>query len=219
MSSVLIRIDPSTLSPSDIRIATLFQLVQALSDLTPLRRIGFSRQIATPLVYDWLVMATDGRTWQETIRFSSDNDPNPHLTFNVPEGWLVTEVVGQKALKDAIVLARNQFGIMAFDIEWVTTSTPAQQIILLMVSPGTLPAGSSVTVHWLAPNATATDWIGLYHTGADNHAYLDYVYAAGQSDGSHAFATTSLTAGQYEFRYLLNNGYTSVATSVTFTLT
>src|SRR4030095_7103722 len=57
----------------------------------------------------------------------------------------------------------------------------------------------------------ATDWIGLYRVGEHNTSYLAYQYTQGAPSGSFTFTAPSV--GSYEFRYLLEDGYVSAATS------
>ena len=85
------------------------------------------------------------------------------------------------------------------------------------VTPGGTSAtpGGALSVTWNAPAGhPATDWIALYRVGEPNTAYVWYQYTTS--------ATINLTApsqpGSYQFRYLLNNGYTSAAVSATVTV-
>lgn len=65
------------------------------------------------------------------------------------------------------------------------------------------------------------DWVGLYEVSATNSNYLDWVWlGTGTRTTPQTGATSSnfrmllpSADGDYEFRILLNNGYTSVATS------
>ncbi len=76
--------------------------------------------------------------------------------------------------------------------------------------------GESVTVSWTAPSSDnrLNDWIGVYYTTAANTSYRAYRYTGGRTTGT--FSYTPSSPGQYEFRYLKNDGYTSVAESPTF---
>ena len=88
----------------------------------------------------------------------------------------------------------------------------------LSASPSTVAPGGNVTVTWTAPSgSSARDWIGLYGVGSSNTAFIAYVYTQGAVSGSATFKMPS-TRGSYEFRYLLDNGYTSAATSNTVTV-
>ena len=94
---------------------------------------------------------------------------------------------------------------------YTTTPTP----ITLSASPASVNPGGSISVTWTAPgNHLTTDWVGLYRTGTANSTWIDYKYVPGGSGGLLSF-TAPATSGTYEFRYLPNNGFTSVATSNT----
>jgi len=91
----------------------------------------------------------------------------------------------------------------------------------LSVSPWMLGAGGSVTATWNGiVSPTPTDWIGLYVPGADNTAWLEWMYVscsqvpgAAMDEGSCAFTVPSnLFPGIYELRLFTNNGYTLLAT-------
>ncbi len=101
-----------------------------------------------------------------------------------------------------------------------TTFTVAPLNITLSASPSTgLPGVTPLRVDFTAPaGRPAADWIGLYKAGTSNSAYLGYQYANGATSGSFTFPAPA-EAGEFEFRYLLNGGYHSVATSNRVTLT
>jgi len=84
----------------------------------------------------------------------------------------------------------------------------------LAAFPSQAAPGELFTVSWTTPagQGSSTDWIGLYAVGADNTSYLDYRYADGSDSGSVTMPAPGAD-GTYEFRYLLDNGYRSVATS------
>ena len=91
--------------------------------------------------------------------------------------------------------------------------TQAQPTVTLTATPSVVAGGQTITVTWTASDDTSyTDWIGLYEQGAPNTSYLAYKYTEGSASGSVTFNAPE-TPGTYEFRYLLNNGYTDVATS------
>ncbi len=59
------------------------------------------------------------------------------------------------------------------------------------------------------------DWIGLYPEGADDHAYLGWLYIEGLRSGSRTF-TAPVEPGRYNFRLFENNSYRRLAVSETF---
>ncbi len=98
------------------------------------------------------------------------------------------------------------------------TPTPTPGNYAVSATPNSVTPGGSITVNWTAPsNHSTTDWIGIYKVGEANNRFLSYEYVGSGSSGSMTF-TAPNELGQYEFRYLLNNGYTSSATSNTVTV-
>ena len=100
--------------------------------------------------------------------------------------------------------------------------------LALTASPATVAPGSAMTAAWSGIAApTATDWIGLYTPGAANTAYLDWVYVSCTKTPGTAAAAGScnvvvpsfVAPGTYQLRLLANDGYTSLATSNSFTVT
>jgi Bacterial Ig domain/Subtilase family len=89
----------------------------------------------------------------------------------------------------------------------------------LTPSPLSVDPGGSLSIAWTAPAGRPVyDWVALYRVGDPNTSFLWWTYTGGAPTG-----TVGLTApaqpGQYEFRYLLNNGYTDSATSAAVTVT
>ncbi|MBA2736966.1 MAG: hypothetical protein H0U50_09305, partial [Pyrinomonadaceae bacterium] len=82
----------------------------------------------------------------------------------------------------------------------------------LVASPTTLVPGGQLTVNFTASNGAATDWVALFKVGAANSQYIVWNYTNGLTAGSYT-VTAPVEPGQYEFRYMLSNTYTSVATS------
>ena len=81
-----------------------------------------------------------------------------------------------------------------------------------------ISTGQLITADWTAPaERPAVDLIGLFKVGDDNREYISWTYTGGSTSGSHVFTAPS-EGGNYEFRYLLNNNYTDVARSASFTV-
>jgi hypothetical protein len=84
--------------------------------------------------------------------------------------------------------------------------------VSLTVSPNAVRPGEQVSVSWTAPGRpTALDWIGLFGVDVPNTSYEEgfWQYTHGVS-GTLTF-TAPERAGDYEFRYLLDDGYLDVA--------
>ena len=76
-----------------------------------------------------------------------------------------------------------------------------------------------MTVSWTAPSGSSSkDWIALYAGGAANTDYVSWQYTNGTTSGSLTVPAPSNT-GTYEFRYLVNDTFTSVKQSNAITVT
>jgi hypothetical protein len=103
------------------------------------------------------------------------------------------------------------------DIGYIGDASPLIFYSLTASPSQVLPAGS-LTVSWTAPaGAAATDVIALYRVGDPNTSYLWYRATGGATSGTFSLSAP-LAPGQYEFRYLPNNGFTAVARSNSVTV-
>src|SRR5204863_2141898 len=83
----------------------------------------------------------------------------------------------------------------------------------------------SVTVTVANGPGNTSDWVALYTVGAPNHQYLSWQYlhgaqtypATGRASATLTFAMPA-TGGDYEFRFLPRDGFTSTATSPVVTV-
>jgi hypothetical protein len=82
-----------------------------------------------------------------------------------------------------------------------------------VTGPASSPAGSQIIANWNAPGGRPVDdWIGLFRVGTLNSTFISKQYTGGLTSGSLNFILPS-QSGTYEFRYLLNDGFSSVAVS------
>src|SRR5439155_19911576 len=88
----------------------------------------------------------------------------------------------------------------------------------LSASPTRVDLGGQATVSWTAPSSTSSrDWVALYRSGDADSAYLWWAYTGGTTSGQKD-VRLPLEAGDYEFRYLLDAGYTKAAHHQTVTV-
>jgi subtilisin family serine protease len=93
------------------------------------------------------------------------------------------------------------------------TSVP----FIITAVPSSVSVGQQVTVSWNVPSGRpATDWVGLYRVGDADTGALWWNYTQGTSSGS--LSVTAPASGQYEFRYFVQNTYTRVAISNSFSV-
>ncbi|HTM25229.1 MAG TPA: S8 family serine peptidase [Vicinamibacterales bacterium] len=89
----------------------------------------------------------------------------------------------------------------------------------LSASATTVPAGTSVTATLTNGFGGSTDWLALAATGSPDSSYLLWTYVGAGVTTRTWTVTMPSTAGTYEFRLFLNNGYARVATSPAVTVT
>jgi hypothetical protein len=82
----------------------------------------------------------------------------------------------------------------------------------------TVAPGGSVTVTLTDGFGGALDWLAFAATSAPNTSYVQYIYVGGGVTTRTWTITAPATAGTYEFRLFLNDGYTRAATSPTVTV-
>lgn len=87
----------------------------------------------------------------------------------------------------------------------------------LTASSNTVDAGAELKVSWTAPRGGVADWIGLFKLGAPNENYGWWNYTDGAEGGTYTL-TAPLESGQYEFRFLLDDGYVDVVRSTPVTV-
>jgi hypothetical protein len=170
-----------------------------------------------PLMVSWT--APPGSSSLDWIGLYKVGDPNTAFgtwfytggTTSGSRTITAPQVPGQYEFR---YLVNNSFNSVGFSNKVTVTSGA----FTLSASPGSVPRGGTINVSWTAPpGRPTTDWIGLYKVGDPNQLWQAFQYTGGATSGTVNF-TAPFTPGQYEFRYLLENGFNSVATSNTVTV-
>ena len=118
------------------------------------------------------------------------------------------------------VRSADSNGILSLSGDFTFATPPSSAGFSLSATPATVNIGGSISVAWTAPSGRpGNDYIALYPVGAPNTAYLWYQYTGGTTSGTVTATAPASQAGQYEFRYLLQNGYTDIVRSNTITVT
>jgi hypothetical protein len=91
---------------------------------------------------------------------------------------------------------------------------------ILVNTPSSAPAGSTVSVDWQAPvDHDATDWIGISPVGAAATEFGSYVWVPAGTGGTAKVVVPASARGMHELRYYLANGYSMAAKSAAFEVT
>jgi hypothetical protein len=106
--------------------------------------------------------------------------------------------------------------VSAVALTSITSTAQAQiqsVVPTITVSPSTALPGEPLTVSWAgAVGGSASDWIGLYDLAAPNTAFRCVIRTKGAESGS-VLCDDAVNLGRFEFRYLVNDSYESVAKS------
>ncbi len=122
---------------------------------------------------------------------------------------------------ESLTLGTGQVSIFNPEPGGGTSSTITISVLpppSLTVDQTTVGPNADVTVTLADGYGGQLDWIGLAAAGAPDSNYLASTFV-GQGVFARTWTVTMpATPGQYEFRLFLNNGFTRVATSPTFTV-
>jgi hypothetical protein len=90
----------------------------------------------------------------------------------------------------------------------------------LTPSTTTVVAGGQLTLNWTAPTGGGLDWIGFFRVIDPSEAWESnwWQYTNGATSGT-MLVTAPFLPGQYEFRYLLDDGFVDVVRSSPVTVT
>jgi hypothetical protein len=136
------------------------------------------------------------------------------VTFNgtaaTPTTWSATGIV-------VPVPAGATTGNVVVTVGGLASNAVAFSVIsvTLTASPGTVVAGSNVTVTWQGISApSATDWVVLVPTGAADTNWVAWHYTTGTAGGSMSMTVpASVSPGTYDLRLLSNNSWQRLAVS------
>jgi pimeloyl-ACP methyl ester carboxylesterase len=146
--------------------------------------------------------ATDAGTGVQTIMYSLNG-----TTFQQYSTTLILNAVTNPtiyAYADDNVF--NRSGL-------VTHNLTSSNVGFSVNGPSSAPAGGQINASWNAPaGRPVDDWIGLFRVGTLNSAYVSKQYTGGLGTGNLNFVLPN-QPGTYEFRYLLNDGFSSVGVS------
>ena len=175
---------------------------------------------ATTFVLDWTAPA--GRPAADWIALYKVGEPNSAYgwwayTNGATTGRFTALAPAEAGEYEFRYLLRNGYdSVAASNRVTVNTLNPAD--FTLTANPSTVTPGGPLSVTFTAPPGRhALDWISLYKVGDPNRSYGWWQYTGGAESGTFNL-TAPLEAGQYEFRYLLENQYTSIKTSNTVTV-
>jgi hypothetical protein len=85
-------------------------------------------------------------------------------------------------------------------------------VFTLTVSPNPVTAGGELSMSWVAPAGGSGDWVALFKVGDPNTRPVWLGYTESATSGTFTLDAPA-EAGQYEFRYLVDDEFIDVARS------
>jgi Ca-activated chloride channel family protein len=174
-----------------------------------------------PVTLQWNAPASRASHTGDWVGFYRADDPN---WANDPDRWTYTQgnTTGSLSINAPSTPGQYEFRYLldaGYDTVAatlvITVSEAGNPGGYQLIAPSTVTAGEPVTLQWIAPASRAGhtgDWIGFYRVGDPDWANDPdrWTYTEGITTG-YLWINAPTTPGQYEFRYLLDGEYHSVA--------
>lgn len=102
---------------SDEHFVQLGRLLDTMHGKTPISLFRFKLQAGSTKVFNYRIDLMDTRSWIQIVDFTSDvNDPI--MTFNVPNGWRLSEFANQREIRDILVLMHQKYTLSNCECKW-----------------------------------------------------------------------------------------------------
>jgi hypothetical protein len=171
----------------------------------------------------WTTPSTNSRDWIAWSKIGDSNysfDPSRwRYTFGAPTGSMTITAPATPGSYEFRYLVNDGYNSAVHSQTVTVNGTIAPPVTSpvaynLSVSSTSTGAGQNITVSWTSPGGNSKDWIGWFKSGDANTGFDPgrWRYTNGAASGSVTIPA-AMVAGSYEFRYLLNDGFTDVARS------
>jgi hypothetical protein len=206
-------------------IVLLMLLASLLSDLNPALAQQSYSLTASPstaafggsITVNWTAPADHAdNDWIALYKVGNDNQN--YITFQRPTPGATSGSLTFTAPNTADPTTAGQYEFRYLPKDEFTDVVRSNAVTLgsgyaVTTSSSTVVPGGNITVNWTAPEGhPGNDWIALYKAEDPNQTFQIFQYVPEGTSGNLTFTVpTTLTAGQYEFRYLPHDGYIDVA--------
>ena len=93
----------------------LFKDMETFNSNVPLASIKVEGDIGSE--YEYGFIAKDGRTWSQVLNMSDPKDPA--MTFDVPDGWKLSEFEFHRNIRLRIIAIINEFEMKEFTVTFL----------------------------------------------------------------------------------------------------
>jgi hypothetical protein len=149
-----------------------------------------------------------GFTTSSVVRWNGSNRATTFVSSTQVQAAILPADIAAAGSAQVTVQTPAPGGGISTPLAFTIASQP-----VLSVSATTVSGGAAVTVTLTNAPGGSTDWLALAATTAVNSSYLQYTYVGSGVTTRTWTVAMPATAGTYEFRLFLNNGYTRAATS------
>jgi hypothetical protein len=180
--------------------------VPAITSLTP-TQIGAGSSAFT------LTVNGTGFISSSAVRWNGVSHPTTYISATQLQAAIAATDVATIGTAAVSVQNPTPGGGTSGTVSFAIVAGPA-----LTVNATSVAGGSAVTVTLTGGLGGSLDWLALAATGAPNTSYLQWTYVGAGVTTRTWTVTMPTTAGTYEFRLFLNDGYSRAATSPTVTV-
>ena len=190
-----------------VTVDTSISGAPALTSLTPARTVAGGSAFT-------LSLTGSGFTSGSLVRWNGADRPTTFVSATQLRAAIGAADVAAVGTAQVTVYSPPPGGGTSAALTFTISAPPS-----ITVSATSVQAGTSVTATLVDGLGGATDWLALAAAAAPDSSYVQYIYVGAGTVTRTWTVTMPSTAGTYEFRLFLNNGYVRGATSPAVTVT
>jgi len=99
-------------------VRQMFDALDQLASIVPMTQFQVLRDAQNLLLYTYTIQTLNGRVWQQTLTFANQQDTDPYMTFNVVQGWKLSEFALQRPVRDSAVAILLPLKISRVRLVW-----------------------------------------------------------------------------------------------------
>jgi hypothetical protein len=160
-----------------------------------------------------LTVNGSGFASSSVVQWNASSRPTTFVSATQLQASIAAADIAALGTAQVAVQTPSPGGGTSSSVSFAIVAPPALSVSATNVAPG-----AAVTVTLTNGMGGAADWLALASTTASNTSYLQYTYVGAGVTTRTWTVNMPATAGTYEFRLFLNNGYTRAATSPTITV-
>jgi hypothetical protein len=157
--------------------------------------------------FDWIALAPNGSQTTTVLHYVYTNGQAAGMTT-------FAAGLGSPGSYVARAFENNTYNILGQSAPFMVNAVGG---VTVTTNAAAYTLGQPVTVTWMGAPGNANDWVAISPAGSSATTVTRWVYTGGAANGSFAFEGPP-GAGMYEARVYLNDSYTVIGTSATFTV-